>query len=95
LNPGAAVGYQADVLNCGFFNGAEICHEIDADSNIDIRDLRDYGRFRSRTPDGKFVRVALLKPAITACGMQALLIPADTVGEFLKANGVNPADGTT
>jgi peptidoglycan hydrolase-like protein with peptidoglycan-binding domain len=49
--------------------------------------------------DGKFVGVALLKPAIiagppnTASGTQALLIPADTVGEFLKANGVNPAGG--
>jgi peptidoglycan hydrolase-like protein with peptidoglycan-binding domain len=51
--------------------------------------------------DGKFAGVALLKPVIvagppsTAPAAQAALIPADTVREFLKANGVNAADGSS
>jgi Trypsin-like peptidase domain len=51
--------------------------------------------------DGKFAGVALLKPAIAAgpasaaSASQAALIPADTVREFLKANGVNAADGSS
>jgi peptidoglycan hydrolase-like protein with peptidoglycan-binding domain len=45
--------------------------------------------------DGKFAGVALLKPVIVAgppnaaAAAQAALVPADTVREFLKANGVN------
>jgi len=51
--------------------------------------------------DGKFAGVALLKPVIVAgppsaaSAAQAALIPADTVREFLKANGVNAADGSS
>jgi peptidoglycan hydrolase-like protein with peptidoglycan-binding domain len=51
--------------------------------------------------DGKFAGVALLKPVIVAGpasaapASQAALIPADTVREFLKANGVNAADGSS
>ncbi len=50
--------------------------------------------------DGKFAGVALLKPVIVAgpasaaSAAQAALIPADTVREFLKANGVNASDGS-
>jgi peptidoglycan hydrolase-like protein with peptidoglycan-binding domain len=49
--------------------------------------------------DGQFAGVALLKPAIVAgppnaaATTQAALVPADTVRDFLKANGVTPADG--
>jgi peptidoglycan hydrolase-like protein with peptidoglycan-binding domain len=51
--------------------------------------------------DGKFAGVALLKPVIVAgpasaaSAAQAALIPADTVREFLKANGVTAADGSS
>jgi peptidoglycan hydrolase-like protein with peptidoglycan-binding domain len=52
--------------------------------------------------DGKFAGIALLKPLLVAGppnaapATQAALVSADTVHEFLKANGVNPAsDGTT
>jgi hypothetical protein len=51
--------------------------------------------------DGKFAGVALLKPVIVAGpasaapAAQAALIPADTVREFLKANGVNAPDGSS
>jgi hypothetical protein len=47
--------------------------------------------------DGKFAGVALLKPVIVAgppnaaAAAQAALVPADTVLDFLKANGVNAA----
>jgi peptidoglycan hydrolase-like protein with peptidoglycan-binding domain len=46
--------------------------------------------------EGKFAGVALLKPVVVAgpanaAAAQAVLIPADTVRDFLKANGVNPA----
>jgi peptidoglycan hydrolase-like protein with peptidoglycan-binding domain len=50
--------------------------------------------------DGKFAGVALLKPVIVAGppnagpAAQAVLVPADTVREFLKANGVNAAGGS-
>jgi peptidoglycan hydrolase-like protein with peptidoglycan-binding domain len=50
--------------------------------------------------DGKFVGLALLKPVIVAGPLnagpaaQAVLVPADTVREFLKANGVNAAGGS-
>ena len=43
--------------------------------------------------------MALLKPAVVAGpanaapAAQAVLVPADTVREFLKANGVKLADG--
>jgi peptidoglycan hydrolase-like protein with peptidoglycan-binding domain len=51
--------------------------------------------------DGKFAGIALLKPAIVAgpptatAAAQAVLVPADTLREFLKANGVNAAGGST
>jgi peptidoglycan hydrolase-like protein with peptidoglycan-binding domain len=50
--------------------------------------------------DGKFAGIALLKPAVVAGPAnatptaQAVLVPADAVREFLKANGVNPTDGS-
>ena len=48
--------------------------------------------------DGKFAGVALLKPVLVAGRRtpppQAALVPADTVREFLKANGVNAAGGS-
>jgi peptidoglycan hydrolase-like protein with peptidoglycan-binding domain len=51
--------------------------------------------------DGKFAGVALLKPIIVAGpaaaaqAAQAVLVPADSVREFLKANGVNAAGGSS
>jgi peptidoglycan hydrolase-like protein with peptidoglycan-binding domain len=51
--------------------------------------------------DGKFAGVALLKPVIVAGpaaatpAAQAVLVPADSVREFLKANGVNAAGGSS
>jgi peptidoglycan hydrolase-like protein with peptidoglycan-binding domain len=50
--------------------------------------------------DGKFAGVALLKPAVVAGppnaapAAQAVLVPADTVSEFLKANGVTAEGGS-
>jgi peptidoglycan hydrolase-like protein with peptidoglycan-binding domain len=50
--------------------------------------------------DGKFAGIALLKsavvagPASTTPATQAVLVPADTVREFLKANGVNATGGS-
>jgi peptidoglycan hydrolase-like protein with peptidoglycan-binding domain len=50
--------------------------------------------------DGKFAGVALLKPGVfagpanAAPATQALLVPADTVREFLRANGVNEGAGS-
>jgi peptidoglycan hydrolase-like protein with peptidoglycan-binding domain len=50
--------------------------------------------------DGKFAGIALLKPVIVAGPpnatptAQAVLVPADTVRDFLKANGVNAAGGS-
>lgn len=50
--------------------------------------------------DGKFAGIALLKPAVvagpanTTPTAQAVLVPADTVREFLRANGVNAAGGS-
>jgi peptidoglycan hydrolase-like protein with peptidoglycan-binding domain len=50
--------------------------------------------------DGKFAGVTLLKPVVVAGppnatpAAQAALVPADTVREFLKANGVTAADGS-
>jgi peptidoglycan hydrolase-like protein with peptidoglycan-binding domain len=47
--------------------------------------------------DGKFAGIALLKPVVVAGppnaapAAQAALVPADTVREFLRANGVNAA----
>jgi peptidoglycan hydrolase-like protein with peptidoglycan-binding domain len=49
--------------------------------------------------DGKFAGLALLKPAVVAGPAaatptaQAVLVPADTVREFLKANGVDATSG--
>ncbi|WP_291687777.1 serine protease [Bradyrhizobium sp.] len=51
--------------------------------------------------DGKFAGVARLKPAVVAGpanatpAAQAVLVPADAVREFLKANGVDAAGGST
>jgi peptidoglycan hydrolase-like protein with peptidoglycan-binding domain len=51
--------------------------------------------------DGKFAGVALLKPLVvagppsTAAAAQAALVPADTVRDFLKANGVSAAGNGT
>jgi peptidoglycan hydrolase-like protein with peptidoglycan-binding domain len=51
--------------------------------------------------DGKFAGVALLKPVMVAGppnaapAAQAALVPADIVRDFLKANGVNAADGSS
>ena len=51
--------------------------------------------------DGKFAGVALLKPVIVAGPAaatppaQSVLVPADSVREFLKANGVNAAGGSS
>ena len=50
--------------------------------------------------DGKFAGIALLKPVVVAGPAnstppaQAVLVPADTVAEFLKVNGVSAADGS-
>jgi peptidoglycan hydrolase-like protein with peptidoglycan-binding domain len=50
--------------------------------------------------DGKFAGIALLKPVVVvgppnaAPAAQAALVPADTVREFLKANGVDAAGGS-
>ena len=50
--------------------------------------------------DGKFAGIVLLKPALVAGpanatpSAQAVLVPADTVRDFLKANGVNAAGGS-
>jgi peptidoglycan hydrolase-like protein with peptidoglycan-binding domain len=51
--------------------------------------------------DGKFAGIALLRPAIVAGpstaapAAQAALVPADTVRDFLRANGVNAAGGSS
>ena len=51
--------------------------------------------------DGKFAGVALLKPAIVAgpaaatSAAQAVLVPADSVREFIKANDVHAAGGSS
>jgi hypothetical protein len=50
--------------------------------------------------DGKFAGIALLKPAVVAGpatatpAAQAVLVAADTVREFLKANGANTTGGS-
>ena len=51
--------------------------------------------------DGTFAGIALLKPAVVAGAAnatpaaQAVLVPAGTVHEFLKANGVNATGGSS
>ncbi|MEH2564559.1 serine protease [Bradyrhizobium sp. AZCC 2289] len=50
--------------------------------------------------DGKFAGIALLKPVLVAgpanaTPAQATLVPADTVRDFLKANGVNASGGSS
>jgi peptidoglycan hydrolase-like protein with peptidoglycan-binding domain len=51
--------------------------------------------------DGKFAGLALLKPVLVAGpanaapGAQAVLVTSDTVRDFLKANGVNAAGGSS
>jgi len=50
--------------------------------------------------DGKFAGIALLTPIVVAGPAsatppaQSVLVPADSVRDFLKANGVNPASGS-
>lgn len=50
--------------------------------------------------EGKFAGIALLKPVVVAgpangaAAAQAALVPADTVRDFLKTNGVNAAGGS-
>jgi peptidoglycan hydrolase-like protein with peptidoglycan-binding domain len=50
--------------------------------------------------DGKFAGLALLKPTIVAGppnatpAAQAVLVPADSVSEFLKANGISASGGS-
>jgi peptidoglycan hydrolase-like protein with peptidoglycan-binding domain len=50
--------------------------------------------------DGKFAGIALLKPVLVAgppnntAAAQAVLVTADAVRDFLKANGVNAANGS-
>jgi peptidoglycan hydrolase-like protein with peptidoglycan-binding domain len=53
----------------------------------------------ARDDGGKFTGIALLKSALVAGSSnaavaQAVLVPADTVREFLKANGVNATGGS-
>ena len=51
--------------------------------------------------DGKFAGLVQLKPVLVAGpsnaapAAQAALVPADTVREFLKANGVDASGGST
>jgi peptidoglycan hydrolase-like protein with peptidoglycan-binding domain len=51
--------------------------------------------------DGKFAGIALLKPVLVAGpanaapGAQAVLVTADSVRDFLKANGVNATNGSS
>ena len=48
--------------------------------------------------DGKFVGIALLKPAVVAgpsVAAQAALVPAEAVRDFLKASGVTAAGGSS
>jgi hypothetical protein len=47
--------------------------------------------------DGKFAGIALLKPVVVAGppnATPAALVPADTVRDFLKVNGVNASGGS-
>jgi peptidoglycan hydrolase-like protein with peptidoglycan-binding domain len=53
----------------------------------------------ARDDGGKFAGLALLRPAVTASAVasaapQSVLVPADTVRDFLKANGVNATGGS-
>jgi hypothetical protein len=51
--------------------------------------------------DGSFAGIALLKPLVVAGppnappAAHAVLVPADTVREFLKSNGVRAASGSS
>jgi hypothetical protein len=51
--------------------------------------------------DGQFAGIALLKPTLVAgssnapAAMQAVLVPANSVLDFLKSNGVNAAGGSS
>src|SRR6202043_1179215 len=51
------------------------------------------GGARAQDSDGKFAGIALLKPVVVAgppnAAAQAVLVPAEVVRDFLKANGVN------
>src|SRR5258707_3804549 len=60
-----------------------------------------FSRAAAQDNDGQFAGIALLKPVIVAGppnaapAAQAALVSADTGREFLKANGVNAADGSS
>jgi peptidoglycan hydrolase-like protein with peptidoglycan-binding domain len=54
----------------------------------------------ARDDGGKFAGIALLRPAVVAgsaaaAPAQSVLVPAETVRTFLKANGVNTANGSS
>jgi hypothetical protein len=55
----------------------------------------------ARDGDGRFVGLALLKPAVVAGpataapAAQAVLVQGDVVMDFLKANGITPAGGSS
>jgi peptidoglycan hydrolase-like protein with peptidoglycan-binding domain len=54
----------------------------------------------ARDDNGKFAGLALLKPAVVAgsavaAPAQSVLVPAETVRDFLKANGVTPAGASS
>jgi peptidoglycan hydrolase-like protein with peptidoglycan-binding domain len=54
----------------------------------------------ARDDGGKFAGLALLKPAVVAgstmaAPAQAVLVPAETVRDFLKANGITAAGGSS
>ncbi|MBV9983690.1 serine protease [Bradyrhizobium sp.] len=55
----------------------------------------------ARDGDGRFVGLALLKPAViagpatSAPAAQAVLVQGDVVVDFLKANGITPAGGSS
>jgi peptidoglycan hydrolase-like protein with peptidoglycan-binding domain len=53
----------------------------------------------ARDDGGKFAGLAILRPVVTASAVasaapQSVLVPADTVRDFLKANGVNATGGS-
>ena len=82
MNHRIPVADQADVLNSARFNGPEICHEIDADSNIDIRGR---GGLRAGADDGAAAAGVKPKPVTTVPIRPALQTPADTANAMAQA----------
>ena len=90
MNHRAVVADQADVLNCRHVNDPgtrppatwtfRICHEIDADGNIDIR---GHGCFRA-SPDDAAVPGIKPKPVVTVPVRPALQTPADTANAMAQ-----------